>query len=142
MQRDLIKIGFTGNRHGLSEEQKENIKLILDKYKNIIVSHRDCVGSDTDFHNLCVTYREQHPEKSLEIHIFPPDNPELRALRAFNECDLLMKENSYLGRNLQIIKYSSFLIACPIDKNKEELKSGTWSTIRQAQKRNVKIYIL
>ena len=139
MQRDLIKIGFTGNRHGLSEEQKEDIKSILDKYKNIIVSHGDCVGSDTDFHNLCVTYREQHPETSLEIHIFPPDNP---TLRAFNEGDLLMKENSYLGRNLQIIKYSSFLIACPIDKNKEELRSGTWSTIRQAQKRNVKIYIL
>lgn len=139
MQRDLIKIGFTGNRHGLSEEQKQAIISILHKYKNIIVSHGDCLGSDTDFHNLCVYHREQYPEKRVDIHIFPPDNSKLRG---FNEGDLIMKENSYLGRNLQIIKYSSFLIACPVDKNKEELRSGTWSTIRQAQKRNVPVYIL
>jgi hypothetical protein len=61
---ETIKIGFTGNRNGLSFEQKEQIKLILDKYTNIIVSH-------ADFHDLCINYRETYPDKSLMIHIFP-----------------------------------------------------------------------
>ena len=53
---EAIKIGFTGTRKGLTPIQKEEIKLILDKYDNIIVSHGDCIGSDTDFHNLIINY--------------------------------------------------------------------------------------
>jgi hypothetical protein len=135
---DQIKIGFTGNRHGLRPEQEEQIILILDKYDNIIVSHGDCVGSDTDFHKLCIKYKEAHLDKTIMIHIFPPNNP---TLRAFNKADVLMEEKPYLERNLNIIKNSSILIGCPIDKNKEELRSGTWSTIRQARKKNLLIYI-
>lgn len=135
---ETIKIGFTGNRHGLSHEQEEQIKSILDKYSNIVVSHGDCVGSDTDFHKLCIKYKETHLDKTIMIHIFPPNNP---TLRAFNQADLLMEEKPYLERNMNIIKNSSILIACPIDKNKEEMRSGTWSIIRQARKKNVVVYI-
>ena len=53
-----------------------------------------------------------------------------------------MDEAPYLERNLNIIKNSSILIACPIDKNNEELRSGTWSTIRKARKLNKIIHIL
>ena len=69
---ELIKIGFTGNRYGLNSEQKVQIIRILDKYNNMIVSHGDCIGSDTDFHNLCMNYRNEHPNKKIRIHIFPP----------------------------------------------------------------------
>ena len=134
-----IKIGFTGNRYGLTSEQKDQIILILDKYDNMVVSHGDCVGSDTDFHNLCISYKNSHPNKKIRIDIYPPNNP---LLRAFNKGDLLMVEKPYLQRNLDIIKNSSILIACPIDKNKEELRSGTWSTIRKAIKEKLITYIL
>ena len=134
-----IKIGFTGNRYGLTPEQKDQIISILDEYDNLIVSHGDCIGSDTDFHNLCVNYRNEHPSKKIYIVIFPPNNP---TLRAFNQGDLLMNEKPYLDRNLDIIKNSSMLIACPIDKNKEQLRSGTWSTIRKARKKKLMIHIL
>ena len=136
---EQIKIGFTGNRYGLNSDQKDQIAIILDKYDNIIVSHGDCVGSDTDFHNLCVKYRNEHPDKKIIIHIYPPNN---RVLRGFNKGDLHMAEKPYLQRNLDIIINSSILIACPVDKNKEELRSGTWSTIRNARKHNLTIHIL
>jgi len=136
---EFIKIGFTGNRHGLTQHQKEQIILILDKYDNIIVSHGDCVGSDTDFHNLCENYRKDNINKNIEIHIFPPN---VSTLRAFNKGDLIMDEKPYLERNENIVKYSSILIGCPVDKNKEELRSGTWSTIRKAKKHKLDIYIL
>lgn len=136
---EIIKLGFTGNRHGLSSEQKVQIKLILDKYDNIIVSHGDCIGSDTDFHNICVNYRNEYPNKKIKIHIYPPNKS---ILRAFNKGDLIMDEKPYLQRNLDIIKNSSILIACPVNKNKEELRSGTWSTIRRAKKEKIQVIIL
>lgn len=130
----MIKIGFTGTRHGLSEEQKNQIKLILDKYDNIVVLHGDCIGSDTDFHNLC-----RNENKNIKICILPPNNP---TLRAFNSGDLILPEKPYLERNSDIVENSDILIACPLDKNKEELRSGTWSTIRKAKKRGMMLYIL
>lgn len=136
---EQIKIGFTGNRFGLTQEQKHQIILILDKYDNLILSHGDCVGSDTDFHNICVDYKNKHSNKKISIHIYPPDNPKLRA---FNKADILMQEKPYLDRNLDIVKNSSILIACPVDKNKEELRSGTWSTIRKARQQKLEIHIL
>lgn len=133
-----IKIGFTGNRHGLSVNQKEQIIMILDNYENVIVSHGDCVGSDTDFHNLCVDYREKCG-KNIRIDIYPPNNP---SMRGFNKGDVLMDEKPYLQRNSDIVKNSSVLIACPIDKNNEIMRSGTWSTIRKARKLGREIHIL
>lgn len=134
-----IKIGFTGNRHGLTDEQKNQIITILDNYDNIIVSHGDCVGSDTDFHNLCENYRNEHTYKNIRIDIYPPNNP---TLRAFNRGDILMDEKPYLQRNADIVKNSMILIACPIDKNNEVIRSGTWSTIRKARKSKRLIHIL
>jgi hypothetical protein len=133
-------IGFTGNREGLSDDQKTKIKEILDKCEtDITVLHGDCVGADTDFHNLCINYKQRNPDKNLTIHIYPPNN---KTMRAFNVGDLIMNEEPYLVRNDNILKNSHYLIACPIDKNIEILRSGTWSTIRKARKQNKIIYIL
>ncbi len=136
---DFIKIGFTGNRYGLNHEQKLQIISILDKYNNFILSHGDCIGSDTDFHNLSLNYKNKHPHKKIMIHIYPPND---HKLRAFNIGDLIMDEKPYLQRNLDIVKNSSILIACPIDKYNEQLRSGTWYTIRKAIKHKLILYIL
>lgn len=130
-----IIIGFTGTRNGLNEEQIKQIKLILDKYDNITVRHGDCIGADTDFHNLCLEYKNK---KNIKIQIHPPNDPKLRK---YNKADILMLEKPYLERNLDIIIGCNFLIGCPFDKNNEKIRSGTWYTIRQARKRNIKTYI-
>jgi hypothetical protein len=134
-----IFIGFTGNRFGLTEEQKFDIKNIFHHFDNINVSHGDCIGADTDFHNLCLEYRNLNPHKILKIQIFPPDDSKMRA---FNNGDFLMPEKPYLKRNDDIINNSEILIACPIDKNREILRSGTWSTIRKARKLGKQTYVL
>jgi hypothetical protein len=138
-QPQPIKIGFTGNRNGLNPMQIQEITNVLDAHDNIILAHGDCVGADTYFHNLCCAYRTAHPEKTLSIHIYPPSN---RTMRAFNVADSLAPEKPYLERNMDIIRNSDMLLACPIDKNKEELRSGTWSTIRQARKFGIPVNIL
>jgi hypothetical protein len=117
----------------LSDDQKSEIKNILSKIdKPITVLHGDCVGADTEFHNLCSELR-------IEIHIFPPDDDKLRG---FNKSDTIMQPKPYLKRNEDIVKKCDILIACPIDKNKEILRSGTWSTIRKAKKLGKIVYLL
>ena len=106
-------IGFTGSRFGLSEQQKKEIIAILDQCRTMVVNHGDCIGSDADFHDLCLKYRKD-TGKDLTIQIHPPDN---KSFRAFKLGDVIMKEEPYLKRNDNIIKQSNFLIACPIDKN-------------------------
>jgi len=52
----------------------------LDKYDNIIVSHGDYIGSDTDFHNLCMNYRKEHPNKYIRMEIFYINQPNIKSI--------------------------------------------------------------
>lgn len=134
----MITIGFTGTRKGLRIDQIDSIIKVFDKYTNIIAIHGDCVGADTDFHRICLKYRIEHPDKKLTINIFPPiDNK----LRKFNIGDYVHEPADYLDRNMSIIKASDIIIACPLDKQMQELRSGTWFTIRQARKRKMQLLI-
>lgn len=119
--------------------QAETIIRVLDAHSSLVVLHGDCIGADTDFHNLCVAYRSAHPEKYIKIHVYPPINPQLRG---FNVADKTLELNHYLERNKAIVLNSDFLIACPVDKNKAEVRSGTWSTVRQARRHGIPVRIL
>jgi hypothetical protein len=81
---------------------------------------------------------KNHPDKTLSIHIYPPSDPKLRA---FNKADILMPEKPYLIRNVDIVTDSEILIGCPIDKTKEDMRSGTWYTIRHAKKIGMQVVI-
>ena len=135
---DPKTIAFTGNCFGLSDDQKKEIIKIFDTCPNITVFHGDCVGADTDFHNLCLEYRTKQ-NKQIQIHIYLPDNDKLRG---FNKGDIYMNPQPYLTRNKNMVKKCDILIGCPIDKNKEQLRSGTWATIRYANKIKKQIYLL
>lgn len=139
LSMEPIHIGFTGNRYGLTKEQQTQIIGILNKYNNIIVLHGDCIGSDTDFHNLCIEYKKLNPTTNLQIHIYPPTDAKLRG---FNLGDVIFETKPYLKRNKNIVTNSDILIGCPVDKNNEQTRSGTWSTIRLARKLNKQIYLL
>ena len=132
-------IGFTGNRFGLTENQKKEIRTIFDTYQNITLYHGDCIGADTMFHELCVEYKKNNINKIINVIIFPPDDDKLRG---FNKSDIIMPPKPYLKRNEDIVNKCNVLIACPIDKNKEILRSGTWTTIRKARKLNKTIHLL
>ena len=73
----------------------------------------------------------------MSIIIHPPKDDKLRA---FCKSENIMKQYDYLKRNKNIVNGCNILIACPID-NKPVLRSGTWSTIRYAEKINKKVMI-
>lgn len=126
-----MKLGMTGNRSGLSNEIKKMAKDFLEKNSVSEVHHGDCLGSDTDFHNLCESI-------NIKIIIHPPIN---KKMRAFCKSDFILPEKDYIKRNHDIVDDTEMLIAFP-STNKEILRSGTWSTIRYAKKKKRKILII
>lgn len=136
----IIKYGFTGTRNGLSIEQKNNIeKLLLSHIENtddIEVHHGDCIGADKDFHGICENLNLKYNSK-INIIIHPPNKT---ICRAYCKSPNVLDEKDYLERNKQIVNNVDILIGCPLSKS-EQLRSGTWMTIRYAKKHNKSIIL-
>lgn len=115
-------VGFTGTQDGMTEEQATRFELII--ISSIIAEfhHGDCIGADADAHDMVA-------EHGVKIVIHPPDIPMKRAFRK----GTILPEKPYLVRNRDIVDASDVLLATPRE-NYEQRRSGTWSTIRYAQK--------
>jgi hypothetical protein len=126
-------VGFTGTRNGMSDSQAYFFQHLLYTLKPIKFHHGDCVGADSNAHWLVTRF-----DSSIKIIGHPPI---LDMYRGYNTCDELRKEKKYLDRNYDIVDESHVLIACP-KGSAEELRSGTWATIRYADKKGKEIYLI
>lgn len=130
-----MHVGFTGSRdEGIPTlAQIVVVSQLLERFRPITVHHGDCIGSDQWFHE-----RVRGPYKSKPIvHVHPPDNSKFRA---FCVGHVEYKPLPYMKRNEAIVAASDVLIATP--HGTEELRSGTWATIRRARKKGIPIYIV
>lgn len=117
------RVGFTGTQKGMTTEQLWSVdKLLQDDLTFEWAHHGDCIGADADFHRLSDL-------NGLKTHGHPPLN---RSKRAWCQFDATEEEKEYLVRNKDIVNAVDFMIACP-QGFEEELRSGTWSTIRYAR---------
>jgi len=136
----MIKYGFTGTRSGMTDEQKNKLIILLtDKINNnncLEFHHGDCIGADKDFHDIISNL--DNFKQNIKIIIHPPIN---NKLRAYCNSSNIRIPTTYLQRNKNIINETDILIGCPYS-NKEQVRSGTWSTIRYAKKQNKKVIIL
>jgi hypothetical protein len=126
-------IGFTGTQDGMTEKQRAALKRLLEQLDVSVFRHGDCVGADTEAHELV---RAALP--SCRIYVHPPTDEKLRS---FCKGDLELKAKKYLDRNRDIVDGCELLIAAS-KTEKEVLRSGTWSTIRYARKQKVPIKII
>lgn len=124
-----MRLGFTGTQKGMTDLQKERVISFLLMHEVVEVHHGDCVGADSEFHDLI---RERCPK--VQVHIHPP---ELDVKRAFKEGDVVHPEKAYLKRNRDIVNVVDVLLACP--KGPEIMRSGTWATVRYARKRGKQV---
>ncbi len=116
-------IGFTGTQDGMTPTQVEILISVLSGLEIEEVHHGDCIGADTEFHNVVVSVCS-----TAKIIIHPPNNA---SKRAFNSGFVLC-EKPYLTRNKDIVNAVDMMIAMP--KGEETVRSGTWSTVRYARK--------
>lgn len=122
-------IGFTGTRRGMSEWQRLMLLTILTHRCEIGAinefHHGGCLGADAEAH---VLVRNMTP---YTIYVHFPENRKYEA--RLPGPFVSMGRKPYLVRNEDIVKVCDLLIAAPLT-DKEQIRSGTWATIRMARK--------
>jgi hypothetical protein len=136
-----VSIGFTGTSGNVAINQwlvlKIVLKIVFEKFRDSGVQsggfhHGDCVGADAMAHKEALHYGH-------EITIHPSIN---EYKRAFCEgAKIILPARDYIDRNHDIVDACDVLFACP-GTMEEQLRSGTWATIRYARKQGKKLIIV
>ena len=126
-----MKVGFTGTQRGLTDYQIKVLQGLLALLAGVEFHHGDCIGADSKAHSLARA-------AGMVIVIHPPKNPTKRAWR---RGDRETEAKDYLVRNRAIVDETDWLLACP-GEGKEQLRSGTWSTVRWARRAGKRITII
>lgn len=142
-----MKIGFTGTQIGMTRKQKNSFFQLIAKItarewinEVIVFNHGDCVGADAQAHHLTVEVWKFNNFRSSDakVVIHPPKNS---YKRAFCKAKEIREPKEYIERNHIIVDESDILIATPKEFD-EQLRSGTWATVRYARKKNKRVYII
>jgi hypothetical protein len=128
-------LGFTGTENGMTHVQYHVVKdkVISIDYLVSEYHHGDCIGSDSNFHDIVCSLG-----LTLKLHVHPPLN---QSLRAFCKCGKVYPLKEYLERDHDIVNASDILIATP-GEYEEITRSGTWTTVRYARKKGIEILIV
>ncbi len=128
---NMLKIGFTGTRHGMSNVQKKEFKKLICSKNFKEFHHGMCEGSDEQAHHIVEAVSETkiigHPPKAMKTAVSV-------------SCDKIMEADTFPKRNKDIVDSTDYLIATP--DAKERGGSGTWKTIRYARKKKKRIYVI
>lgn len=135
MRNFEMKITFTGTQEGMTNCQKRTLHKILNFFSedtSLIFMHGDCIGADAQAHTIV-------KEFAVDIELFPCNIKEKRAwCKGAKVTHAIM---SPLKRNDVMAKRCDLMIAAP-KSLKEEVRSGTWATIRYGRKYNKTIILL
>jgi hypothetical protein len=130
-----VVAGFTGTQQGMTRKQARSTNaLLLDDVRPDEVRHGLCIGADQQFHELCWGI-------GLLIIGHPPVNTSKMMRVSPREFNKLLPPRPYLHRNKDIVHASTVMLAAP-KEHVEQLRSGTWSTIRFARKQRKRLFIV
>jgi hypothetical protein len=132
----MTVIGFTGTRDGLTPPQRAALKRLVADIRLSVAVHGAAIGADAEF-VLAVSEIIPRPQ----IVARPSDQPQQTDANALALSDKIHRVEPPLARNHKIVGDADALIACPRLDN-EELRSGTWATVRSARKQGKLITIL
>lgn len=128
--RDRFTVAFTGTQLGMTLLQQTAVSRMLEKLvarhrDRLYAVHGDCVGADAMFDGLCVIH-------GIRRGIYPSDVEAKRAHCERRGAEVLAAPAPPLERNTPIAAAGDLLIAAPKEYD-EELRSGTWATVRRAR---------
>ena len=127
-------IGFTGTQVGMTKAQRIAFRRLMIELDPGEFHHGDCIGADSDAHRIVQKYL---PDCRIVIH-----PPIYESKRAFcTGAYRTEKAKDYLVRNRDIVAASSHLVATPKECG-EQLRSGTWSTVRYARKAGIAVTLI
>ena len=132
-----MKVGFTGTQQGMTDRQVGAFVSCLYGWSFMSEFHHgDCVGADEQAHGF--VYRQGIEGLAIVVH--PPVDPKKRA-NCSDEVTTILPAKEYLQRNKDIVDACDLLVAAPRTPH-EELRSGTWSTVRYARLKGVPVIVL
>lgn len=130
-----MAIGFTGTQRGMTDAQhisfEAGLRFMLD-VSDRIFRHGDCIGADAEAHEIAV-------KLGYQVVIHPPVDPKKRAW--CKGAIRIAVPKPYIERNHDIVDETHILMATP-GEDVEQLRSGTWATIRYARKKGRKLLII
>lgn len=139
-----MNVGFTGTSKGMLPDQRAAVRSTLQTLLGFVAvkkapldcsfHHGDCIGADAEAHHIAKAI-------GYKVVIHPPSNPSARAFCSNDGFVDILHAKPYLVRNHDIVDASDVLVAAPKRMN-EELRSGTWATVRYAAKQHKKIFIV
>lgn len=118
-----MRLGFTGSRHGMSQNQREQFALAVSDLQPVEFHHGDCLGADEQAHDIVRLFC---PDTRIVVH--PPESD---YLRAYKEGDIILESFGYIVRDRNIVDSTDALYATPYTDYYQP-KSGSWFTIRYA----------
>lgn len=132
-----MRVGFTGTRDGMTERQTTALGAWFADHafgptgEHCEFHHGDCIGADDDAADLAEFF-------ACTVISHPPSDS---SKRAFAQSNIVLPCKPYIERNHDIVDACDVLIAAPKTLI-EQLRSGTWATIRYARKTNTPVVIL
>lgn len=126
-------VGFTGTQKGTTQAQFRTLRRLLDCEKPDYLHHGDCIGADFELHLMA-------DAMGVPVVLHPPTKTIKRRF-VTNNVYFCWPPAGYLQRNQSIVRNSNLLYACP-STYEEELRSGTWSTIRYARKQEKTVVVV
>lgn len=121
-----LHLGFTGTQHGVTDAQRYSLLFVIARARlngYEWMHNGDCRGADE-------TAGEIWRSLGGKVWLHAPDRD---GKRAFLTADRAELPKPYLERNRDIVEQSARMIATPGEMF-EQLRSGTWSTIRHARR--------
>lgn len=137
----MTHLGFTGTKRGMTEGQSLEFLKWIRELQPRTFHHGDCIGADAEAHDI--VWKLVHEEGlHCQIVVHPPIDEKFRAFKGEGDGYVVkLPPMSYLGRNKSIVRAVDSLIAAP-KTIQEQLRSGTWATVRYARKKPIPVQIL
>jgi hypothetical protein len=135
-----LAVGITGTVEGSTTRQLVVLNEVLRSFTFLELHHGDAVGVDAESHGLVRRIQFQLGDSASRprIVLHPPVK---NGKRAFcQDADEEREPFEYLERDQNIVDEIDVLIAVPKDAE-EQLRSGTWATVRYARKRKTVLII-
>ena len=135
-----LRIGFTGTRRGMTYPQTQAVKKLFYGSKEFELHQGCCLGADEDA--VCLAILDPFDKYAcVRVIGHPCTIKGQQSEDVISLCDEVRTALPPLERNKVIVDACDLLVATPATDH-EELRSGTWATIRYARKAGKVIYLV
>jgi len=130
---EVVRVGFTGTQVGMTGPQCMVFMRLMKELGPVEFHHGDCIGADALAAKLVLS---NFPDCKVVCH-----PPVYTSKQANVGGHVVLPRKPYLDRNHDIVNASDVLVATPKEKE-EQLRSGTWATVRYARRRGKKVRLV